>query len=182
MADLDNDSIKDVEIGIVGSGSMGSVSTSPVSRDIQLKPEGMTLLFAEHGYTIGFYDYKKEAVEKVLKQAEDTDSVDVKLVHGFSTLEKLVKAFPKGAGTDKKKPRVFVLSLPHGKAVDGILDEILPLLGDGDIIIDGGNEWWESTERRQKRAKEKGVEWIGMGVSGGCKFRSGLNTAAQLTM
>lgn len=152
MADLDNDKITDVEIGIVGSGSMGS---------------GMTLLFAEHAYTIGFYDYKKEAVEKVLKQAQDTDSVDIKLVHGFSSLEKLVKAFPKGAGTDKKKPRVFVLSLPHGKAVDGILDEILPLLDEGDIIIDGGNEWWESTELRQKKAKEKGVEWIGMGVSGG---------------
>jgi 6-phosphogluconate dehydrogenase len=64
---------------------------------------------------------------------------------------------------------MLVLSLPHGKPADGILEEILPKLNKGDIIIDAGNEWWADTERRQAKAGEKGIKWVGMGVSGGCK-------------
>lgn len=71
---------------------------------------------------------------------------------------------------DGKKPRIIVISLPHGKAVDGILEDVLPRLSKGDIVIDGGNEWWADTERRQRRAAEKGVRWVGMGVSGGCEL------------
>jgi 6-phosphogluconate dehydrogenase len=70
---------------------------------------------------------------------------------------------------DGKKPRMLVLSLPHGKPADGILEELLPRLNKGDIIIDAGNEWWADTERRQAKAGEKGIKWVGMGVSGGCK-------------
>lgn len=127
------------------------------------------MLFAEHGSVVGCFDKDPEPVKKILKTAEETDSVDNAKVHGFSSLEKLVNAFPK----DNSKPRIFVLSLPHGKPVDGIADELLPLLSKGDIVIDGGNEWWEATERRQKKAEEVGVEWVGMGVSGGCKRRGG---------
>jgi 6-phosphogluconate dehydrogenase len=123
------------------------------------------MLFAEHGSVVGCFDKDPEPVKKILKTAKETDSVDNAKVHGFSSLEKLVNAFPE----DNSKPRIFVLSLPHGKPVDGIADELLPLLSKGDIVIDGGNEWWEATERRQKKAEEVGVEWVGMGVSGGCE-------------
>jgi len=149
MADLDNDSVNDLEIGIIGAGSMGS---------------GMTLLFSEHGSTVGCYDYDKKAVEKILKQAKEDPIVDEKKVHGFSDLKRMVKAFPGGG---KDKPRIFVLSLPHGKAVDGILEDILPLLEKGDLVIDCGNEFWEETEARQKKAEAKGIHWLGSGVSGG---------------
>ena len=131
--------------------------------------QGMTLLFAEHGSTVGCFDKSADAVKAILHTATETDTVDNAKVHGFSTLEKLVAAFPKANSGSEKKPRIFVLSLPHGKVPDAIADELLPLLDKGDIIIDGGNEWWEATERRQKKAKEVGVEWVGMGVSGGCK-------------
>jgi 6-phosphogluconate dehydrogenase len=67
---------------------------------------------------------------------------------------------------------MLVLSLPHGKPADGILDELLPRLNKGDIVIDAGNEWWADTERRQAKASEKGIRWVGMGVSGGCKLPS----------
>ena len=77
-------------------------------------------------------------------------------------------------GADGKKPRIIVISLPHGKPVDGILEDLLPRLSKGDIVIDGGNEWWADTERRQKKAGEKGIKWVGMGVSGGCKSGSAL--------
>lgn len=129
----------------------------------------MTLLFAEHGSVVGCFDKDPEPVKKILKSAKATDSVDNQKVHGFSSLEKLVNAFPKTQSGEERKPRIFVLSLPHGKPVDGIADELLPLLEKGDIVIDGGNEWWAATERRQKKADEKGVEWVGMGVSGGCR-------------
>jgi 6-phosphogluconate dehydrogenase len=128
----------------------------------------MTLLFSEHGHRVGCYDYDSDAVHNLMKEAKEAETVDNALVHGFTSLQKLVDAFP----TDGETPRMFVLSLPHGKAVDGIMDDVLPLLSKGDIVIDAGNEWWEDTERRQRIAREKGVEWVGMGVSGGCEWAS----------
>jgi len=148
MADIDNEKVNDVEIGIIGSGSMGA---------------GMTLLFSEKGSIVGCYDYEAKAVEKVMQQAKEDPVVDESKVHGFTKLELMVKAFPQ----DGKKPKIVLLSLPHGKPVDGIQKEILPLLSKGDIVIDAGNEWWADTEKRQKIASEKGVRWVGMGVSGG---------------
>lgn len=165
MADIDNEQVHDIEVGIIGSGSMGSVSSPAISPDSVADRQGMTLLFSEHHGHVGCYDYDKKAVQGVMDQAKKDKTVDASLVHGFTSLEKLVKAFPQ----DEKKPKILVLSLPHGKPVDAVQKELLPLLGKGDIVIDAGNEWWESTERRQKLAKEHGVEWVGMGVSGGCK-------------
>jgi 6-phosphogluconate dehydrogenase len=81
---------------------------------------------------------------------------------------------PKGSdgGHTHTQPRILVLSLPHGKTVDKVAGELLPLLEKGDVIMDGGNEWWEETER-QKWAAEMGVEWVGTGVSGGCVAQVG---------
>ena len=137
----------------------------------------MTLLFSEHGSRVGCFDTDKEAVKTVLKQAKEDNVVDESLVHGFSSLDKLIDAFPTGESSsavqanqaDGKQPRMLVLSLPHGKPADGILEELLPRLNKGDIIIDAGNEWWKDTERRQAKADEKGIKWVGMGVSGGCR-------------
>lgn len=54
-----------------------------------------------------------------------------------------------------------------GAAVESTIDLLIPLLEKGDIIIDGGNEWYENTEHRQKKVAEKGLMYLGMGVSGG---------------
>lgn len=56
----------------------------------------MTLLFSEHGSRVGCFDTDKEAVQTVLKQAKEDKVVDEKLVHGFSSLDKLIEAFPTG--------------------------------------------------------------------------------------
>jgi hypothetical protein len=56
----------------------------------------MTLLYSEHGSRVGCFDTDKEAVQTVLKQAKEDKVVDEKLVHGFSSLDKLVEAFPTG--------------------------------------------------------------------------------------
>lgn len=54
-----------------------------------------------------------------------------------------------------------------GAPVEATIDLLMPLLDKGDIIIDGGNEWYENTEHRQKKVAEKGLMYLGMGVSGG---------------
>jgi hypothetical protein len=54
----------------------------------------MTLLFSEHGSRVGCFDTDKEAVQTVLKQAKEDKVVDEKLVHGFSSLDKLSRSFP----------------------------------------------------------------------------------------
>ena len=59
----------------------------------------MTLLFSEHGSRVGCFDTDKEAVQTVLKQAKEDKVVDEKLVHGFSSLDNLVEAFPTGTST-----------------------------------------------------------------------------------
>jgi len=124
----------------------------------------MTLLFSEHGSNIGAFDKDPEAVKATLKKAAETEGLDTSLVHGFSTLKKLISAFT------PNNPRIVVFSLPHGSVVDDVLEEIGPLMSKGDLIVDGGNEQYQSTARRQKRAKEEwGLHYLGMGVSGGCE-------------
>ncbi|HVF47219.1 MAG TPA: NADP-dependent phosphogluconate dehydrogenase [Pyrinomonadaceae bacterium] len=64
-------------------------------------------------------------------------------------------------------PRRVMLLVPAGPAVDSVIEELLPHLQLGDMIIDGGNSHFADTERREKYLTEKGIEFIGVGVSGG---------------
>ena len=64
-------------------------------------------------------------------------------------------------------PRVVLLMITAGPAVDAVLGALLPLLSPGDIVVDGGNSYWADTDRRVARAAEAGVHFVGMGVSGG---------------
>lgn len=65
------------------------------------------------------------------------------------------------------EPRLLVFSLPHGSVGDTVLDGLMPHLSRNDIILDCGNEHWENTERRQRKAGPHGIRYIGCGVSGG---------------
>ena len=64
-------------------------------------------------------------------------------------------------------PRKIMLLVPAGKIVDGVIENLLPHLDKGDIIIDGGNSHFGDTETREKYLADKGIEFIGVGVSGG---------------
>ncbi len=66
-----------------------------------------------------------------------------------------------------KKPRRVMLMVKAGKPVDDFIDQLVPLLNKGDIIIDGGNSHFPDTIRRTKSLEEKGLLFIGTGVSGG---------------
>jgi 6-phosphogluconate dehydrogenase len=65
------------------------------------------------------------------------------------------------------KPRVIIIMVKAGKAVDDVIDELLPYLEADDIVIDGGNSLFTDTDRRFATLKEKRIRFIGMGVSGG---------------
>src|SRR6266481_8010022 len=66
-----------------------------------------------------------------------------------------------------KKPRRVMLMVKAGQAVDDFIEQLLPHLEAGDIIIDGGNSLFEDTNRRTKYVESKGLQYIGTGVSGG---------------
>jgi len=64
-------------------------------------------------------------------------------------------------------PRVLLLMVNAGRSVDDVLDPLLPLLGPGDIVLDGGNSHYRDTRRRAAAARAHGVEYLGVGISGG---------------
>ena len=66
-----------------------------------------------------------------------------------------------------ERPRKIIMMIQAGPAVDAMLDTLTPLLEAGDIVIDGGNSYFEDTRRRSARLAELGMEFVGMGVSGG---------------
>ena len=66
-----------------------------------------------------------------------------------------------------KKPRLIQLMVPAGDVVDKIIEHLLPLLDKGDLIIDGGNTLYTDTARREQYLAEKGMRFIGAGISGG---------------
>jgi 6-phosphogluconate dehydrogenase len=68
-----------------------------------------------------------------------------------------------------KAPRVIMLLVPAGKVVDIVIEDLLPHLSEGDLIIDGGNSFFEDTNRREKYLNEQGIRFLGVGVSGGSK-------------
>lgn len=78
---------------------------------------------------------------------------------GFENMQDLVDAL--------EKPRRLILMVQAGEAVDEVLNQLLPLLEKGDYVIDGGNSFFEDTERRHKKASEQGINFLGMGISGG---------------
>ena len=76
---------------------------------------------------------------------------------------------PKTFVESLEKPRKIMLLVPAGKPVDSVIDTLLPLLDQGDILIDGGNSFYADTERRIATLDQKDVHFFGSGVSGGAK-------------
>jgi 6-phosphogluconate dehydrogenase len=100
----------------------------------------------------------------------------------FNRTTSVVEAFENGRGKGKnfafakslqefvgalKRPRKAQIMVKAGAPVDAVIEQLIPLLEPGDIIIDGGNSLWTDTQRREKALKEKGIHFFGVGVSGG---------------
>jgi len=133
-------------IGIIGAGSMGSM---------------MSLGLAEKGHFISLWDVNSGNVRSAMEKAQQESKTKYN-VEGFFD----IRAFADSFGDQRK---LIILSISHGKPAD----EVLKLLNEAgilkpdDIVLDGGNEHWRTTERRQKTLDSQGVKWIGLGVSGG---------------
>jgi 6-phosphogluconate dehydrogenase len=66
-----------------------------------------------------------------------------------------------------KPPRVVLLYVPAGEAVDGVLESLLPVLERGDVVVDGGNSYWGDSQRRHQRLAGAGLRFVDAGTSGG---------------
>ena len=80
-------------------------------------------------------------------------------ITGTGTTEEFVQAL--------ERPRAIMTMVKAGPAVDAVIEELAPLLDEGDTIIDGGNSHFNDTQRRDKAMNERGLRFLGVGVSGG---------------
>ncbi|XP_062283331.1 6-phosphogluconate dehydrogenase, decarboxylating isoform X1 [Scomber scombrus] len=108
----------------------------------------------DHGFVVCAYNRTVSKVHDFLKNEAKGSKVI-----GAESLEDMVSKL--------KKPRRIVLLVKAGQAVDDFIDKLVPLLEAGDIIIDGGNSEYRDTTRRCRSLKEKGLLFVGSGVSGG---------------
>ena len=110
---------------------------------------------ADHDFRVIGYDLDTEKVN-ALQQESDADHVEA-----TTELSDFLQAL--------QTPRRIMLLVPAGKAVDAVIDSLLPQLEPGDILIDGGNSHYDDTERRMQRVEAERLHYLGMGVSGGEK-------------
>lgn len=128
------------EIGLIGLAVMG---------------QNLALNIADHGFKISVYNRTTSKMEEFVSANPDTPGGLV----GCETLEGFVKSL--------KRPRKVIILVQAGWATDKVIEGLVPLMEEGDIIIDGGNAKWDDTIRREKELTEKGLRFIGSGVSGG---------------
>src|SRR5690606_4041534 len=111
---------------------------------------------ADHDYPVIGFD--KDPVKTGQLESSATGG---QVVKGVNSLEEMVSMV--------KRPRRIMLLVPAGAPVDSVLEELVPLLEEGDIVIDGGNSHVSDTLRRIQRWEGSKIHFIGMGVSGGEK-------------
>ena len=126
------------DFGVVGLAVMG--------RNLALNVES-------RGYTVAVYNRSSARTEDLVQTHSDK-----KFVPGY-TVEEFVKSI--------KAPRRILLMVKAGAGTDDVIEELLPFLEKGDILIDGGNTFFEDTMRRSEKLAQSGINFIGMGVSGG---------------
>eukprot|EP01116_Phalansterium_solitarium_P009062 TRINITY_DN23077_c0_g1_i1.p1 TRINITY_DN23077_c0_g1~~TRINITY_DN23077_c0_g1_i1.p1 ORF type:complete len:521 (-),score=189.97 TRINITY_DN23077_c0_g1_i1:159-1610(-) len=116
--------------------------------------ENLVLNMLNHGYTVAVYNRTTSKVDNFVN-----GRAKGKKVIGTHSVEQLAK--------NLKKPRRIMTMVQAGAAVDAIINEILPFLEPGDIIIDGGNSNFTDSTRRMRELEAKGLLFVGSGVSGG---------------
>ena len=126
------------DFGMIGLGTMG---------------RNLLLNMGDHGVAGAGYD--KDASKGKLLEEEDKNGN----LKGFSNVKEFVASL--------KSPKAIMMLVPAGKIVDSVIEELLPLLDKGDILIDGGNSHFTDTNRRVDYLETKGFHFFGMGVSGG---------------
>ncbi|VTR99677.1 NADP-dependent phosphogluconate dehydrogenase [Tuwongella immobilis] len=126
------------DIGLIGLGVMG---------------RNLLLNIADHGFASAGFNRDPSKVAAFLEEGKG------RTVFGTSDMKAFVEVI--------KKPRAMILLVQAGAAVDAVIQQLLPLIEPGDLIIDGGNSHFNDTNRRFEELKAKGIHFFGMGVSGG---------------
>ena len=127
------------DIGLIGLAVMG---------------QNLVLNMDDHGFTVAVYNRTTSKVDRFM----ENEAKDTKVI-GTHTLEELVSVL--------KRPRRVMIMVKAGWPVDATIEQLVPLLEPGDIIIDGGNSHYPDSTRRTQELAEKGILFIGTGVSGG---------------
>ena len=127
------------DIGLIGLAVMG---------------QNLVLNMSDNGYSVAVYNRTAEKTRDFLAtRAKGRE------IAGAESLEELVSML--------SRPRKVMLLIKAGKPVDLTIEKLIPLLEPGDVIIDGGNSFFKDTIRRHAYLAEKGIHYVGTGVSGG---------------
>ncbi len=127
------------DIGLIGLAVMG---------------ENLVLNMESHGFSVAVFNRTTSKVDHFIN-----GRAKGKNIKGTYSIEELIKSL--------KRPRKVMIMVKAGKPVDDNIEQIMPFLEKGDIIIDGGNSYFPDTIRRTKYVEEKSFLYIGTGVSGG---------------
>ena len=129
---------KQLDIGIIGLAVMG---------------RSLALNLADHGFKVGGFNRNHTVTEQVSRQYPHAN------LTYFATLPEMVAQL--------QKPRKIFLMIKAGTPVDQMLAQLVPLLEQGDIVLDGGNSYFEDTRRREAELAKQGLHFVGVGISGG---------------
>ncbi len=127
------------DFGMIGLGVMGS---------------NLLLNMADHGFKVIGYDKNPDKTAMFEKSATPNT-----VVKGVNTLQEMIAQL--------QKPRKLMMLVPAGSIVDSVIGELIPLLEEGDIIIDGGNSHYTDTLQRINFLKDNKLHFMGIGISGG---------------
>ncbi|MBR1579108.1 MAG: NADP-dependent phosphogluconate dehydrogenase, partial [Selenomonadaceae bacterium] len=127
-----------MDIGMVGLAVMG---------------RSLALNMADHGFKVSAWNYTPDLVEQFAREHAHPN------VETFTDLNAFVQSLD--------RPRKIMFMIMAGAPVDSMLDSLIPLLDEGDIVFDGGNSFFEDTIRRHDRLKAAGLNYFGVGISGG---------------
>ena len=131
--------MSEADIGLIGLAVMG---------------QNLVMNMNDHGYTVAVFNRTTSKVDDFLNDAAKGSNVI-----GTHSIEEFVSKL--------KRPRRVMLMVKAGEVVDKFIEMVLPHLEEGDIIIDGGNSLYVDSDRRVKDLGDKGIHYIGAGVSGG---------------
>jgi 6-phosphogluconate dehydrogenase len=126
------------EIGVIGLAVMG---------------KNLAWNIESRGYSVSVYNRSREKTDEMISESKGKNVVPT------YTIEEFVHSL--------EKPRKILLMVKAGNPTDATIEQLKPFLEKGDILIDGGNTFFEDTRRRNHELSELGIHFIGTGVSGG---------------
>lgn len=129
---------KKLDVGVIGLAVMG---------------RSLALNLCDHGYQVGGFNRNQQITDEM------TSKWPHKNFSPFYSLGEMVLAL--------ERPRRVILMVKAGAAVDALMEQLFPILEDGDLILDCGNSYYIDTQRRYQTALEQGIHFFGIGVSGG---------------